>query len=409
MSSSRPVRRPPAELVIEDVVVGDRRRGRRRPRRRGPLRGRGLEHPPAVRRLVGPRRHVPLRPGRRPGHQGLGPGRGRHEGRRAAPHRDPAAPGLRQGRAPAGSSRAARPWCSWSTCSPSTDRDRATGAAPSIQRAPRSDLTQTWAFPQARGPWPRQCDGVSAPTTTRITWTRRQKGALAFAALLGLALRRPLPDLHLEPPRRRRGLDRLDRPGPAARRPPLHEPRRPQAAAALLRLRRQLLDHPQQQPDPGAAAHRRASKRPPACSSVSPCAASGSTAWPSPRCSSSGTATFPFNDAHAAGFEAFMLLPITLAWYWSRRGRAVLAALALVVAVLIKQPAAFTIVPVVYNLWRRPDGRRQLAILTATGAGAYLAVAAAVRPAPVPVLEHLQQRQLPRRLLAARHPRRRPR
>ena len=33
-----------------------------------------------------------------------------------------------------------------------------------------------------------------------------------------------------------------------------------------------------------------------------------------------GTATFPFNDAHAAGFEAFMLLPITLAWWWSRTG-----------------------------------------------------------------------------------------
>ena len=89
-----------------------------------------------------------------------------------------------------------------------------------------------------------------------------------------------------------------------------------------------------------------------------------------------GTATFPFNDAHAAGFEAFMLLPITLAWYWSRRGRAVLAALALVVAVLIKQPAAFTVIPVAYNLWRAPDGRRQLAILTATGGLAYLAVAA---------------------------------
>ncbi|HVN51638.1 MAG TPA: hypothetical protein VMT43_09410 [Acidimicrobiales bacterium] len=89
-----------------------------------------------------------------------------------------------------------------------------------------------------------------------------------------------------------------------------------------------------------------------------------------------GTATFPFNDAHAAGFEAFMLLPITLAWYWSRRGHAALAALALVIAVLIKQPAAFTVVPVAYNLWRRPDGRRQLAVLTATGGLTYLAVAA---------------------------------
>jgi hypothetical protein len=89
-----------------------------------------------------------------------------------------------------------------------------------------------------------------------------------------------------------------------------------------------------------------------------------------------GTATFPYNDAHAAGFEAFMLLPITLAWYWSRRGRAVLAALALVVAVLIKQPAAFTIVPVAYNLWRAPNGRRQLTALVGTAGAAYLAVAA---------------------------------
>jgi hypothetical protein len=88
------------------------------------------------------------------------------------------------------------------------------------------------------------------------------------------------------------------------------------------------------------------------------------------------TATFPFNDAHAAGFEAFMLLPITLAWWCSRRGYAIPAALALVVAVLIKQPAAFTIVPVAYNLWHQPDGRRQLAKLTATGGLAYLAVAA---------------------------------
>ena len=80
-----------------------------------------------------------------------------------------------------------------------------------------------------------------------------------------------------------------------------------------------------------------------------------------------GTATFAYNDAHAAGFEAAMLLPITLAWWFSRKGMAVAAALALVVAVLIKQPAAFTLLPVAYNLWRRPDGRRQLAIFTATG------------------------------------------
>jgi len=47
-----------------------------------------------------------------------------------------------------------------------------------------------------------------------------------------------------------------------------------------------------------------------------------------------------------------------------------------VVAVLIKQPAAFTIVPVAYNLWQRPDRRRQLTLLMATGGGAYLLVAA---------------------------------
>jgi hypothetical protein len=89
-----------------------------------------------------------------------------------------------------------------------------------------------------------------------------------------------------------------------------------------------------------------------------------------------GTATFAYNDAHAAGFEAAMLLPITLAWLFSRKGMAVAAALALVLAVLIKQPAAFTVLPVVYNLWQRPDRRRQLTLLFVTGAGTYLAVAA---------------------------------
>jgi hypothetical protein len=94
-----------------------------------------------------------------------------------------------------------------------------------------------------------------------------------------------------------------------------------------------------------------------------------------------GTATFAYNDAHAASFEAAMLLPITLAWWFSRRRMPVAAALALVVAVLIKQPAAFTVVPVAYNLWRGPDGRRhpdawrQLATLAATGLVAYLGVA----------------------------------
>jgi hypothetical protein len=80
------------------------------------------------------------------------------------------------------------------------------------------------------------------------------------------------------------------------------------------------------------------------------------------------TATFPYSDAHAAGFEPVMLLPITLAWWWSRKGMAIPAALALAVAILIKQPAAFTFVPVAYNLWRRPDGLRAVATMTATAA-----------------------------------------
>ena len=90
-----------------------------------------------------------------------------------------------------------------------------------------------------------------------------------------------------------------------------------------------------------------------------------------------GSAAFFYNDAHAAGFEVFMLLPMTLAWYWSRRGHAVLAALALVVAVLVKQPAALTVVPVAYNLARRPDGARRVATMVLTAALAYLGVAAA--------------------------------
>ena len=49
---------PPAELVIEDLVVGDGDEAIPGPRRRGPLRRGGVEHAPAVRRLVGPQRHV---------------------------------------------------------------------------------------------------------------------------------------------------------------------------------------------------------------------------------------------------------------------------------------------------------------------------------------------------------------
>ena len=54
-----------------------RRRGRRRQGRRGPLRRRLLGDRRAVRRLLGPRRHVQVRARQGPGHLGLGPGRGR--------------------------------------------------------------------------------------------------------------------------------------------------------------------------------------------------------------------------------------------------------------------------------------------------------------------------------------------
>ncbi|CAA9523522.1 MAG: Peptidylprolyl isomerase, FKBP-type, partial [uncultured Solirubrobacteraceae bacterium] len=75
-----------------------RRRGGRRQDGRGPLRRRVVEHRRAVRRVVGPRRHVQVRPRQGPGHPGLGPGRRRHEGRRPAPDHDPADARLRQAR-----------------------------------------------------------------------------------------------------------------------------------------------------------------------------------------------------------------------------------------------------------------------------------------------------------------------
>ena len=75
-----------------------RRRGHPRQHRRGPLRRRVLEHRPPVRRVLGPRRHVQVRPRQGPGHPRLGRGRGRHEGRRPPQDHDPAGHGLRQAR-----------------------------------------------------------------------------------------------------------------------------------------------------------------------------------------------------------------------------------------------------------------------------------------------------------------------
>jgi hypothetical protein len=87
-----------------------------------------------------------------------------------------------------------------------------------------------------------------------------------------------------------------------------------------------------------------------------------------------GTATFALADAHAASFEAYFLLPITLAWWFSRKGRAVPTGLALLVATMVKQSAVFTLVPVVYNLWRQPNGPRKVGVMSVTFGGLYLVV-----------------------------------
>jgi len=87
-----------------------------------------------------------------------------------------------------------------------------------------------------------------------------------------------------------------------------------------------------------------------------------------------GTAAFPLADAHAASFEGFMVLPMTLAWWFSRKGRALPAAVALAVAMLVKQSAVFTIIPIAYNLWRGPNGPRRVAVMAIGTTGLYLLV-----------------------------------
>ncbi len=88
-----------------------------------------------------------------------------------------------------------------------------------------------------------------------------------------------------------------------------------------------------------------------------------------------GAATLGPNDAQAANFELFAVLPITVAVVASARGRVVVPAVALAVAVLCKQPAAVTFVPVAWSWWRW--GRwRNVALGIAAGALAGLALAA---------------------------------
>lgn len=80
-------------------------------------------------------------------------------------------------------------------------------------------------------------------------------------------------------------------------------------------------------------------------------------------------------DAQAANFELFALLPIAVAVVAAARGRAVVAGVALAVAVLCKQPAAVTAIPVAWSLWCA--GRwRLLGLGTVSGALAAVALAA---------------------------------
>lgn len=64
------------------------------------------------------------------------------------------------------------------------------------------------------------------------------------------------------------------------------------------------------------------------------------------------TVTFFPSDVQAAGFEVFMLLPITAAVLSARRGRAVQAGLWLALACLSKQTAVMTALPVAYLVLR---------------------------------------------------------
>jgi hypothetical protein len=106
-------------------------------------------------------------------------------------------------------------------------------------------------------------------------------------------------------------------------------------------------------------------------------------------------ANFPA-DSQAAGFELFMLLPMTAAVVAAGRGKAVLAGLCLAVACLCKQTAVMTAFPVAFLLFRSVGwravaraalaasavvvvtafafGPREFLLWTVTGNGGYLAL-----------------------------------
>ncbi|HEV7536677.1 MAG TPA: glycosyltransferase family 39 protein, partial [Acidimicrobiia bacterium] len=87
------------------------------------------------------------------------------------------------------------------------------------------------------------------------------------------------------------------------------------------------------------------------------------------------TAFFP-DDSQAAGFEVFMLLPMTAAVVLAARRRYLGAGLALAAACLCKQTAVTTAVPVLWWAWRR--GGPKAVGRTAAGFVAPIAAAAAL-------------------------------
>jgi hypothetical protein len=87
----------------------------------------------------------------------------------------------------------------------------------------------------------------------------------------------------------------------------------------------------------------------------------------------STAANFPA-DSQAAGFEMFMLLPMTAAVVAAGRGKAVLAGLCLAVACLCKQTAVVTALPIAFLLFR---GFGWQAVARAAGAAVGLVVVTA--------------------------------
>ena len=84
-----------------------------------------------------------------------------------------------------------------------------------------------------------------------------------------------------------------------------------------------------------------------------------------------GAAALAPADAQAANFELFALFPIVVAVVAAARGRSALAGVALAVAVLCKQPAAVTILPVGWSWWAT---RRWRGVGTGLAAGAVTGV-----------------------------------